>query len=87
MFRKIEIKLEIEIEFLEVIYIMPQQICMSFKRSPVYKTPNYKPTTLSNNKQSTLSNNQQSTLNRIPLFTPNKFNMASIYGSGRAYCG
>jgi len=58
---------------------MPQQICMSFKRSPVYKTPNYQPTTLSNNKQSTL--------NRIPLFTPNKFNMASIYGSGRAYCG
>ena len=58
---------------------MPQQICMSFKRSPVYKTPNYKPTTLSNNKQPVL--------NLVPLFTPNKFNMASIYGSGRAYCG
>ena len=74
---------------------MPQQIYMSFKRSPVYKTPNYKPTTLSNNTQTTLSNNTQSTLsnnqqpvlNLVPLCAPNKFNMASIYGAARAYCG
>lgn len=73
---------------------MPQQIYMSFKRSPVYKTPskqsflsNNQQSTLSNNKQSTLSNNQQPVLNLIPLCTPNKFNMASIYGAARAYCG
>ena len=59
---------------------MPQKICMSFKRSPVYKTPNSK-------QANSISSNQQSTLNRAPLFTPNKFNMASIYGSARAYCG
>jgi len=59
---------------------MPQQIYMSFKRNPIYKTPNKKQTT-------SVSTNQQSTLNTIPLFAPNKFNMASIYGSGRVSCG
>jgi len=59
---------------------MPQQIYMSFKRRPVYKTPNSK-------KVNSISNNQQPVLNLVPLCTPNKFNMASIYSSGRAYCG